>query len=787
MSNYPPPPQPDQQHYNPIYPPASAPQQQPPVDAAQQEQINFVAQLQQQPLPYPKVEHEGLDPSTSSAIEQRIEQLQHQQQSLQTNHFHQEPQPQQHPHNNQFHEDGSPQQQQHHHAEPTPEGQSGQQTTPGSTSGQHQKLFRLRKACDSCSIRKVKCDESGPPCKACAALELPCTFDRPSRRRGPPNRHAEAIKRRKLEENNGSPTQQMPSSPTHAAQALAALSSHPAAPTQQLSAESILPIETIDLLINDYFTYIHPLCPFPHEPSFREAWRRREDVSNRPFLALLASMVAALVASFPRKPRLHLKAQRRDNLYASHVELVDKCFKVCSAARGPGYLESPHLTVHDAATSYLLGMAGTYTFRWRSGRLYLGECLTIIKALGLHKAKDNAYLDLGGLPTMYGSNGPGHEGSKEEIHDHITLQVSRRVFWTAFVSSRSISQVGASNGEMYIPPSNPTDPYPPLPVEVEDFCIFPTHIEQQPPGLLPTIAGFNANVKIFLSYQPLTVMEMAWGIDSVVDWERQRKIYHDCLLSSKHALKDLPEELKLLPGEADIDQSSRDPLAAFHMKMGLRDPASFGIDGMEQSQEQRRALQREIQKANIYVSGLATRSYIVEKFWSAYEARSHRNNPSAHSHAVVAGQEQALSPSIITGRLDSMLPPTQPPQGPPRSSAPEDIEAEMSRERETIIRSLLIVLSKIDRVNMEPNGDSFAHKIRFIASTLLDVPRERKGEVAQQAEEYLKAFLEILVKLEKAGMDTEAEESQELELRHWADLRDYQAKFAQQGGVFGFA
>ncbi|PSK46340.1 hypothetical protein B9Z65_5308 [Elsinoe australis] len=749
------------QHYGPIYPTSTAPQQG--LDAAQQEHLNFAAQLQQA-APYPKVEHEGLDPTTSSQIEQRIEQLQHQQQSLVSDHFH--------------HEQPSQDQQ-----DVAPSTEQGQQSHPPGTTPT--KLFRLRKACDSCSIRKVKCDESGPPCKACAALDIPCTFDRPSRRRGPPNRHAEAIKRRKVEEHNGSPQAVMPSSPTHAAQALAALSSHPAASSSQLSAESILPIETIDLLINDYFTYIHPLCPFPHEPSFREAWRRREDYTNRPFLALLASMVAALVASFPRKPRLHLRAQRRETLYANHVELVDKCLKVCAAARGPGYLES-NLTVHDAATSYLLGMAGTYTFRWRSGRLYLGECLTIIHALGLHKAQDHTYLNLGGMPSMYGSNGPNHEGSKEEVHDHITLQVSRRVFWTAFVTSRSISQVGASNGEMYIPPSNPTDPYPPLPVEVEDFCIFPTHIEPQPPGLLPTISGFNANVRIFLSYQPLTVMEMAWGIDSVVDWERQHRIYHDCLLSAKHALKDLPEELKLLPGRSDIDESSPDPLAAFHMKMGLRDPASMISDSMEPSAEQRRALQREIQKANIYASALATRSYIVEKFWSAFEARSKRGNQVAHSHAVVAGQDHTLSPSIITGRLDSMLPPTQPAQGPPRS-ATTDIEAEMSAERESIIRSLLIVLSNIDRVNMEPNGDSFAHKIRFIASTLLDVPRERKGHVAQQAEEYLKAFLEILVKLEKAGHDIDADDNQETELRHWADLREYQSKFAQQGGVFGLS
>ena len=82
------------------------------------------------------------------------------------------------------------------------------------------------------------------------------------------------------------------------------------------------------------------------------------------------------------------------------------------------------------------------------------------------------------------------------------------------------------------------------------------------------------------------------------------------------------------------------------------------------------------------------------------------------------------------------------------------------------------------------------HKIRSVASTLLDVPKERKGSVAQQAEQYLKAFLDILLKLERvspAHSDPENPEDEEAELRHWADLREYQMKFAQQGGILGLS
>jgi len=81
-------------------------------------------------------------------------------------------------------------------------------------------------------------------------------------------------------------------------------------------------------------------------------------------------------------------------------------------------------------------------------------------------------------------------------------------------------------------------------------------------------------------------------------------------------------------------------------------------------------------------------------------------------------------------------------------------------------------------------------KIRSIASTLLDLPDQRKGQLALQAQEYLSAFLSILMKLERvspANSDPEQPEDESAELRHWADLRDYQMKFAQQGGLLGFS
>ena len=101
-------------------------------------------------------------------------------------------------------------------------------------------------------------------------------------------------------------------------------------------------------------------------------------------------------------------------------------------------------------------------------------------------------------------------------------------------------------------------------------------------------------------------------------------------------------------------------------------------------------------------------------------------------------------------------------------------------------------------------------KVRMIASTLLDVPRTRKGALALQADEYLAHFLDILVKLERAmpvarasrqkpaeGSDADVQTSlgsadtptveadEEAELMHWADLGEYQEQFIKSGGFLG--
>jgi hypothetical protein len=70
------------------------------------------------------------------------------------------------------------------------------------------------------------------------------------------------------------------------------------------------------------------------------------------------------------------------------------------------------------------------------------------------------------------------------------------------------------------------------------------------------------------------------------------------------------------------------------------------------------------------------------------------------------------------------------------------------------------------------------------------VPKERRGSVALQHQDYLYKFLDILSKLERVSpeaSDPSGALDEESELRLWADLRDHQLRFQEQGGVYGFS
>jgi len=271
------------------------------------------------------------------------------------------------------------------------------------------------------------------------------------------------------------------------------------------------------------------------------------------------------------------------------------------------------------------------------------------------------------------------------VHDTIFLKELTN-------SNRSMQQLGATFGELLIPPPTPNEPYPPLPLEVDDEYIYVDHVDPQPSGIISKLAGFNLNIRIYSTLTPLTTMEMAYGIDEVFDYHRQKRVLGECLSAVKRVLDLAPNELMLQPGSQPGEFSPPAERAYFPPMPeypGIRANGNDMLPWPSTNPDARRKLQYEIQKANIYASQLGTRSYIVEKYWNLQDAYNNLKDDMKIS-----------SPGLVASGLDGILPKA------PTSNS-DSIESMVVNERENIVKDLLRVLGSISQVNMEPNGGSF--------------------------------------------------------------------------------
>lgn len=370
-----------------------------------------------------------------------------------------------------------------------------------------------------------------------------------------------------------------------------------------MSTDAICSFALLERLVDDYFTYIHPLVPVPHEPSFRAAWAARADKNNPTFLALLASMIGCLVASYPRRPRVHILDLGIEALIPNSNVLIERCRRTTAEARGLAYLDRQQ-TIDDVIIAYLQGLIGAYSFNWDAYRLYMGQCMTISRVVGIHRQDG-----LGGA-SIASTNELEGIGSQQG-GDIVLQETSKRIFWSIYGTITAFQQLGLPLRELSIPPRTPTEPYPDLPIEVDDAYIFPQGVRSVPRGEISRLAGFNAIMKVYKSCAEVTAMELAYGTDELFDWARQRHVLQEAINEAKGVIHDLP--CRLLPIHDPSTESRAQPHQDYPQPTQGYASLAGGHD-LIQTESERKQIQFEIQKMNIVASHIAVRSFLVEKY-----------------------------------------------------------------------------------------------------------------------------------------------------------------------------
>lgn len=360
--------------------------------------------------------------------------------------------------------------------------------------------------------------------------------------------------------------------------------------------------------------------------------------------------------------------------------------------------------------------------------------------------------------------------------------------------SSSVAQLNGTSRDLIIPPDTANHSGPDYPVEVDDVHILADRILPQPEGSVSTITGFVKCCVVYRTMENLVRIELAHGM-SAYTWEQQKHCLHTALRDVKAVRESLPAELKLdvnrlstkkfpLPTAAEDGASVNAPSYQY---VPPAYPSNQPYDDVRhlfaQDESKKRSVQFEIQKANIYTSILGTRSYYVERYLALRDV--HLNDQRAQAQAAAAGSivyrtaAEASPSSLAAAAVQAVAEQTN-----------DSIDELFLRERSEIVDDLYHVLLSIDQCNLEPNGASLITKIRQVAATLLADRPDRKGEHELRNEEYLKAFLDILTRLEKTGTGAApgtnrpivgqmTAEDEEQELRNWADFREQQQRFTQ--------
>ncbi|KAG5979473.1 hypothetical protein E4U54_006922 [Claviceps lovelessii] len=332
-----------------------------------------------------------------------------------------------------------------------------------------------------------------------------------------------------------------------------------------------------------------------------------------------------------------------------------------------------------------------------------------------------------------------------------------------------MAQLDMSGADTVIAPSTPSLPYPAYPENVDDICVLANEIIHQAEGSVTLLTGFRFGIDIYMTMNGVVSLELAYGM-STLPWADQRILLRDGLIAAKSITDNLPPELQLVPQGEDAN------LLASLDESGLQyvppvwpnaQPSHDVRNVIKTQPAQRRRLQYEIQKANIFMSQLATRSYFVELYFNLRDVHMAEEQANPMDNQPQSEEEKAL-----------------------RDADDAEIYSLMAAEREVIVQNLLDVIGSISQRNMEPNGLSLINKIRQVASTLLNNSPDRKGPVAIKSEQALSQLIDILVKLEQTGPAAPSRaadpnqmtaEDEDEELRHWADLREYQLRFAASG------
>ncbi|KAJ7134497.1 fungal-specific transcription factor domain-containing protein [Mycena epipterygia] len=648
---------------------------------------------------------------------------------------------------------------------------------------QKSKRKRQSQSCDACRARKVRCARENPDdpkqsCKHCITLGIPCTYDYQPKKRGPPNLYlrrlqeaaAAAAAVNSPDSQNepdaslspvstiASPTQSLLSPsigsksppPTFLEPALKpAVTSVPVPPSRyQIAADTFHPQYTppnfipsptfnaarpselatngsMGLPASKTEEYHSPTESFSTYPLYNWSYKQHQVLPVHP-----PNVVPPL--SFYYRPRRLDEIAPRDTISLIIALFFDFVYPLTPCIHRPSFMADLHARREERDPLFFaLVMSTVASTLVQVPRSYLPMERPVVRKLAqtCHEASRHISIASYDPPTSMhvviryfdciyhfceGHDATQHAAFGEAAHIAVTLrlheeaayegidpiecEVRRRVFWLLFGADKSMSIL--LGRPICLRDEDCTLHFP---KELDDEYITPSAYLPQPHGKTAIVSGLNYTSRIFALLGEILVRirvdkrSPPQGQFATARLEEVQSL-HSRILS---ALAHCPEPLRL---KRSFSQSNV--------------PPEYGGAGFRQ----------------------ATFAEVKDFFDNPNASRENALNP----FLVVQGNiyvTQQLVRFVIEQYRDELV----------MSIQGSVDEQKVAEDREAVASDLLNILHSIPIQSIATNGPSLVHKVRFVASTLLDAVRkaETAPASAARAHAYLWDFLSILSEIER--------------------------------------
>lgn len=239
----------------------------------------------------------------------------------------------------------------------------------------------VKRACDACHRRKVKCDGINP-CRNCSSAQLACTYNAIPQKKGPKGSRAKVIS--ELRE-----SQRQTSLATKVHNRMNGIPSPPD-PPGSVPTPGMLAPEVISECVEFYFVNLYDKAPILDRQHIDQQAPFVE--KNRDSYCLLASLCAFIMLqpgmALPPNDSYGLEMVPGATIVASQL-LLEECLRV---RKGYEYLENPSL--HTLATSFFVQAAYQALELHNKAWFYLREATTMLHMNGLNEEKTYSQWDV---------------------------------------------------------------------------------------------------------------------------------------------------------------------------------------------------------------------------------------------------------------------------------------------------------------------------------------------------------------------------------------------------------